>query len=123
MKKSVIDYLLVEVRSDPTLPDRINRLAELAQKRLANFSLLGSGALLTYGDLMGHDSSGSRRLRRDLKQEFGKDIKILYGSEIAPSGFMGNHYSLGYNILLSHLTDARTKLEALPWGAVEEFPT
>lgn len=100
LRKSRIDFLLVQVRDDAEVQRNVSTAYLIAEHYGANRP----------GELID-----------ELSRSLGNAIKIVHGSEVGHSGFLVGKTQMGHSVILPHFTEARHRVESLEWGQIVEF--
>ena len=123
LKKSRIDFVLVQVRDDAETETNVATVCRAAESYGAEFDLFGSLITLTWGTLVDEAPREKRpeKLIAELSSCLGGAAKILHGSEIGHSGFLVGKNQVQYSTILPHFTEARHRLNSLDWGQAVKF--
>jgi hypothetical protein len=123
LKKSRIDFILVQLRDDDDAQANIDRVCQIAERHGADFDLFGSLITLTIGTLVDDAPRDQRpkKLITEISSALGTTVKILHGSEMGQSGFVVGNQQIRYSIHLASFTEARHRVDALDWGQVVAF--
>ncbi len=123
LKKSRIDFVLVQVRDDEQTETNVAIVCRAAESFGAEFDLFGSLITLTWGTLVDEAPRDNRpeKLISELSRCLSGSAKILHGSEVGHSGFLVSKSQVQYSTILPHFTAARHCLNSLEWGQVVKF--
>jgi hypothetical protein len=119
------EFIFAFVRADSPeqLAQRIGRVAETGIEHEATVhDLIGPMVVMAYGTLRRGEPSGShQQLVSHLQQQFGADIKVVYGTADGHFGAFGSEKHLAFTFTFPRFDQALAALGRLEFGHAEEF--
>ena len=120
-----IEFIFALVRADnpEQLAQRIGLIADAGIEHQALVhDLIGPMVVMAFGTLRPGEPSGSRQqLVSHLQQQFGADIKIVYGAADGHYGNFGSEKRLAFTFTFPRFDQALATLGRLEFGRTEEF--
>jgi len=121
MRKRKINFVMILVKEDSNIAERISVVINLAQKHDAMIDAI-TGILISiyFGVPLDHPDQKQKRLAfvNEISESLGPFLSIVHGECECPVGNVGNENQMNFTVLLPGYKSKLNKLTTLEFGHI-----